>query len=244
MMCRSAIERWGWRGARTVAALLAGIAAHGAQQSTVDGIYSTDQAARGRARYETTCQGCHAADASGGVGSALKGEKFISDWSGLPLARLFERIRTMPPNAPAPQAEDAAMELLAYVLAVNSFPAGEPLRADGVERIRFTPQRGPDGVPDFALVQVFGCIRRGAAGEWLVTAATSPARTKDPDSSSNDEQTRAAALAGSGTFRLLNAFPSPERFQAHLVEVKGFLIRGAVDGINVTALSTVAPTCP
>src|SRR5262245_33175349 len=132
-----------------IAAILTGLAAQEARRSTADGVYSAGQAERGRGRYASTCQGCHAADLSGGVGSALKGDQFKSDWGGLPLARLFERIRTMPPNGP-PQPEDAAVELLAHVLASNGFPAGETLSIERLEVIRF--QSG-ELVPNFALVQ-------------------------------------------------------------------------------------------
>src|SRR5262245_49791470 len=99
-----------------IVAILAGLTVQVARRSTADGVYSADQADRGRGLYAATCQGCHAADLSGGVGSALKGDTFKSNWGGLPLARLFERIRTMPPNAAAPQTEDAAVDLLAHVL--------------------------------------------------------------------------------------------------------------------------------
>src|SRR5262245_47454461 len=73
-----------------MALVLVVLDAQGAQQTTADGVFAADQAERGRGRYVSTCQGCHAADLSGGVGSALKGDQFKSDWGGLPLARLFE----------------------------------------------------------------------------------------------------------------------------------------------------------
>ena len=222
---------------------LAGLIAQDRQQSTTDGIYSPAQAERGRARYEATCQGCHAADLSGGVGSALRGDKFLSDWSGLPLARLFERIRTMPPNAQAPQTEEATADLLAYVLAANKFPSGEALHVDRVEHIRFATGDAPDAVPDFALVQVLGCIRRETADEWVVTAAQAAVRTRDPEPSAPDRR-REAHIRGTETFRLMNAYPKPDKLEGHLAEVKGFLIRGARNSINVTAITDVAPTCP
>ena len=137
------------------AAILVSLNALQAQRSTADGVYAPVQAERGRALYGTTCQVCHAADLSGGVGSALKGDQFRSDWGGLPLARLFERIRTMPPGAPAPQPEDATVELLAHLLAANGFPPGETLSIERLEAIQFQ-----SGEPrsDSGLVQVFGCI--------------------------------------------------------------------------------------
>lgn len=223
-----------------IAAILTGLAVQEARRSTADGIYSADQAERGRGRYASTCQGCHAADLGGGVGSALKGDKFKSDWSGLPLARLFERIRTMPPNTGTLQPEDAAVELLAHVLAVNGFPPGETLSIERLEDIQFQGEL----VPNFALVQVVGCVTSRTPGEWLLTNATAPVRTTNPEPSPENERPRDAASRGDGTFRLLNAFPSPARLDGHLVEVKGLLIRGSTDAINVTALTSVAAVCP
>jgi mono/diheme cytochrome c family protein len=210
-----------------------------ARQTATGAVYSRAQAERGRARYDLTCQRCHAADLSGGAGSALKGETFLSDWQGLPLARLFERIRTMPPDASPPPA-DEALDILSYVLSVNGLPAGDPLSIERLEDVRLGA--GSATVPDFALVQVLGCVASGTAGEWLVTRATAPVRTTNPEPSPTDEQPQGAR--GEATFRLLNAYPSPAKLAGQLVEVKGFLIRGAVDAINVTALTRRASVCP
>jgi mono/diheme cytochrome c family protein len=226
-----------------IVVILTGLTVLEAQRSTADGVYSLDQAERGRGRYASACQGCHAADLSGGVGSALKGDQFRSDWGGLPLARLFERIRTMPPSASAPQPEDAAVELLAHVLAANGFPPGETLSIERLDDIRFQSGERSDAVPDFALVQVFGCITSRTPGEWLITSATAPVRTTNPEPSPEDERLRHAASRGDAAFRLLNAFPSPAKLDGHLAEVKGFLIRGSMDSINVTALTSVTSAC-
>ena len=226
-----------------IAAVLIGLSAQAAQRSTADGAYSPAQAERGRALYGANCQGCHAADLSGGVGSALKGEKFQSDWGGLPLARLFERIRTMPPGAPAPPAEEAAVELLAHILASNGLPPGETLSIERLEDIRFQSGAASNVVPDFALVQVFGCIT-GKTDEWLVTSATLPVRTTNPEPSPEDERLSHSTRRGDASFRLMNAYPSPAKYAGHRAEVKGFLIRGPVDRINVTALTSVTTSCP
>ena len=224
-----------------IAAILVGLNAQQAQRSTADGVYASAQAERGRALYATTCQGCHAADLSGGNGSALKGDRFMSGWAGLPLARLFERIRAMPPGAPAPPPEAATLDLLAHLLAANGFPPGETLAIERLEHIQF--QSG-ELVPNSGLVQVVGCIESRTASEWLLTSATAPIRTTNPEPSSEEERLRHASSRGDATFRLMNAYPSPAKFAGHRAEIKGFLIRGSVDTINVTALTSVAPACP
>jgi mono/diheme cytochrome c family protein len=227
-----------------LAAILGIPAAQDLSRSTVDGVYSPSQAERGRQQYELTCQACHAPDLSGGVGSALKGETFITAWTGLPLARLFERIRTMPPDSPAPLADAVVIDVLAYVLAENAFPPGEPLSASQIGTIRFGSGRESDAPPESGLVLVFGCVERGADGGWHVSRATAPVRTRNPDSSPADERARMSPPGEGGTFRLLNAYPSPERVAGHFVEVKGFLIRGPIAALNVTAMASVTPTCP
>jgi hypothetical protein len=131
------------------------------------------------------------------------------------------------------------VELLAHVLAANGFPTGETLSIGRLEDIRFQGEL----VPNFALVQVFGCVRASAATEWVVTRATAPVRTTNPEPSPEAERLRHTTSRGDATLRLMNAFPSPATLEGHLAEVKGFLIRGSTDAINVTALTSVAAEC-
>jgi hypothetical protein len=193
--------------------------------------------------YAASCQGCHADDLSGGVGSALRGDQFARNWNGLPLARLFERIRTMPPGATAPQPDDAAAELLAHLLAANGFRSGETLSIQQLENIRFQSGEQSDAAPDFALVQVFGCVTGRPPGEWQITSATAPVRTTNPEPSPADERQSHASSRGDATFRLMNAYPSPAALAGQRAEVKGFLIRGTTDSINVTALTSLGASC-
>lgn len=56
---------------------------------------------------------------------ALSGSKFMSNWSGLPVGDLYERIRrTMPQDNPARIPRMQKVEILAYILSVNKFPSG------------------------------------------------------------------------------------------------------------------------
>lgn len=49
----------------------------------------------------------------------------MSNWSGLPLADLYDRIRrTMPQDNPARITRQQKIEILAYILSVNKFPSG------------------------------------------------------------------------------------------------------------------------
>ncbi len=221
------------------------LAAQGPIRSTTDGVYTAAQAERGRAHYGNICEPCHGAELRGGVGAALVGEAFVADWSGLGLDRLFDRVRTMPPNTIQRLGDEGSADVLAFLLSANGFPTGEEeLLPDATERIRMERSGAAEKVPDFALVQIVGCLARGVDREWIVTGATDPVRTKDPDASLGDERTRAASLPRrQHAFRLLNAYPGPEKLEGHTVEAKGFLIRGPADRINVTSLGSLAPSC-
>jgi hypothetical protein len=106
---------------------------------------------------------------------------------------------------------------------------------------------GPDAVPNFAMVQVVGCLSREGA-TWFVTDGSEPIRTRDPDASAGDflELTQGMPL-GTNTFELMYVFPSPDPYAGHRVEAKGFLIRraevNATDAINVTVVASLSPEC-
>ena len=96
-------------------------------RSVWDGVYTEEQAKRGEAIYEKQCSACHG-DKLAGRESAppLTGGAFLSNWNGLPLSDLFERVRkTMPQNAPGKLSRQQNADILAYVLSFNKFPAGK-----------------------------------------------------------------------------------------------------------------------
>jgi mono/diheme cytochrome c family protein len=113
----------------TAAALFLASAAVGAQETTssaLDGVYTVAQALQGAEAFAQHCAVCHGASL-GGVGEApaLIGAQFISDFNGLTLGDLFERIRTtMPLNNPGALNRDQYSAILAFVLKANGFPAG------------------------------------------------------------------------------------------------------------------------
>lgn len=95
-------------------------------RSVWDGVYTADQAKRGEASYKTGCSSCHGETLKGaGESPALAGMAFMSNWSGLPLADLYERIRrTMPQDNPTRIPRQQKIEILAYILSANKFPSG------------------------------------------------------------------------------------------------------------------------
>lgn len=210
-----------------------------------DGVYTVEQAARGRKLYEAICIRCHGEDLLGANARPLAGDAFIRDWGGMTLDHFYERAKTMPPGDAARLADDEYLDVVTYVLEVNAVPAGDAeLEARMLPDIVVEGEGGPDEVPDFSLVQVVGCLTRGPDGDWLVSDATDPVRTRDPAASAGDALSQVEATApGSGSFRLMYVFPDPAAYEGHRVETKGFLIRGPQDALNVTVVASLASTC-
>lgn len=96
------------------------------QRSVRDGVYSEAQAERGRAQYEQNCASCHAENLQGGdAGPGLIGEGFLSPWIDLSMNDLFERTRvSMPQDRPGQLSRAAYVDVLTYLLKMNTFPAG------------------------------------------------------------------------------------------------------------------------
>ncbi|MGH9557821.1 MAG: c-type cytochrome [Bryobacteraceae bacterium] len=103
------------------------LGAQNATRSVWDGVYSADQAKTGQADYKAQCAACHGDQLEGGeMAPALAGADFMSNWSGLTLGDLFDRIKTtMPATNPGSLSSKATAEIVAYILQVNNFPAGQ-----------------------------------------------------------------------------------------------------------------------
>ena len=219
-------------------------------RSVWDGVYSAEQAQQGAALYRETCARCHGEDLSGSNASPLVGDAFILDWGGLKLESVLTRVRSMPPGAAGALGDDNYLAITAYILEANAFPAGpEALTAAHAPEIDVYGADGPDAVPNFALVQVVGCLDRDADDRnWMLTDASEPLRTRDPEASEDDLLTITQSIPLSdNTFELMYVFPDPIAYQGHRVETKGFLIRrgdmGRPDAINVTVVASLDEGC-
>jgi len=116
-------------GAASCAFALAGtfsLTGHAGQlRSVADGVYSTGQASRGQQIYQAQCAECHGKAMEGTSGPPLVGERFLSNWSGRPLASLVDKIQqTMPFNLPASLSRQQSTDLAAHMLQSGTFPAG------------------------------------------------------------------------------------------------------------------------
>jgi mono/diheme cytochrome c family protein len=215
------------------------------QSTTWERVYTESQAVRGRRHYESTCSGCHGDDLAGGEGRALVGDQFWRSWGEDRLASLYDFMRaSMPYGAPGSLEPEAYLDLVAYILQRNDYPSGnEALTAERAGQVRVTRKEGPGPVPDFALVVVVGCLRQGSSGAWELNDASEPARTRNPAPSVDAERQRSEATAtGPYRIQLMDAL-QPGAHAGHRMEVKGLLIRGAPDRLNVTSMQMLADRC-
>jgi mono/diheme cytochrome c family protein len=115
-------------------------------KSVWDGVYTDDQAKRGSAVYAEQCASCHGDQLTGGeMAPPLAGGEFLSNWNGLSVGDLFERIRTgMPPAQPGKLGREAKADIVAYMLAFNKFPAGGkemPSATEMLKQVRIDAQK-------------------------------------------------------------------------------------------------------
>jgi mono/diheme cytochrome c family protein len=97
-----------------------------AQQRTVkDAVYTDAQATRGKAIFDVHCALCHGERLEGAAGPPLAGDIFLAAWDSRPLSDIFDKINaTMPADAPGTLEPQQVVDLVAFVLQANNFPAG------------------------------------------------------------------------------------------------------------------------
>jgi mono/diheme cytochrome c family protein len=95
--------------------------------SLADGLYTAEQAARGKKIYTEQCTDCHDTDLKGiDDAKPLVGEAFLKAWDLKTVARLIDTTkRTMPPDTPNSLSRKEATDIVAYILSMNGFPAGK-----------------------------------------------------------------------------------------------------------------------
>ena len=103
-----------------------------APRTTSDRIYTVEQAGRGKQAYMRACVQCHALDFYGGY--------IMKPWDGGSLHDFYESIATtMPKGNPGSLKRREYLDVLAYILSLNSMPAGDqelPSRPADLKTIR------------------------------------------------------------------------------------------------------------
>lgn len=82
-----------------------------------DGVYTAQQAERGKLAYRRACVECHTLDWY--QGEAMK------PWEGAALSELYDLLATrMPPENPGGLKSREYADILAFILSLNGMPAG------------------------------------------------------------------------------------------------------------------------
>lgn len=101
--------------------------------TTKSGVYTAEQAARGRDVYAGNCKNCHTPESHTGA-------VFNATWNKRSLSELYTYIRDrMPKNDPGSLESQEYADVLAYVLRLNRMPAGQrelPADSAAIKRIR------------------------------------------------------------------------------------------------------------
>lgn len=97
------------------------------------GVYSVEQAARGREAFVETCVECHAS-------SEFRGRDFEFDWRRRTAWDLYRQLRrTMPDDFPGTLAPQTYVDIIAYVLELNDYTPGGPNLSPDEASLRRVP---------------------------------------------------------------------------------------------------------
>ena len=112
-------------GGLMLTALIATVGAQGAT-SVNAGVYTQEQATKGKALYTDTCAACHGDNLEGsGPMPPLAGADFLRTWEGKTVGDLYEKTHTtMPATAPGTLTPEQSADITAYMLSVSKYPAG------------------------------------------------------------------------------------------------------------------------
>jgi PQQ-dependent dehydrogenase (s-GDH family) len=88
--------------------------------------YTAAQAAAGKTAFDADCAVCHGNTLTNGtMAPPLAGESFHAMWAGRSVRDLFDAAKTMPPANPGSLPDQTYANIVAYILQVNGYAAGE-----------------------------------------------------------------------------------------------------------------------
>ena len=99
-----------------------------APKSVLDGVYTEAQSKRGDKVYADNCATCHGPKLEGTDtgGPTLVGKDFVNGWKDMSVGALLSKISMdMPSNAPGTLTPAQYADVMAFVLSVNKYPAGQ-----------------------------------------------------------------------------------------------------------------------
>ncbi len=115
-------------------------------QSGAAGDYTKAQATAGKDAFDKTCAVCHGDHLQGGVGPALAGDQFlsVSQFQKISAEYFYNFMSThMPLTDPGSLTKQQYLDIMAYMLEVNGYPAGSHELTDNkeeLEAIKIEPQ--------------------------------------------------------------------------------------------------------
>ena len=212
------------------------------------GVFTAEQADRGKASYDQHCVRCHGVDMVGANAPSLKGERFLTTFGSETVDRLFSKIReTMPVFSVTIIDDRQKIDIVAHILRSNGYPAGArelTTASEELAAIEIARKGEQASVTNFSLVQTVGCLARNG-DSWMLTNSTEPAATRDDAPNAEALTAAAARPLGSGSFVLLSARPhEPAAHVGHKMEARGLVYRDGSDArITLTSLRMVGAAC-
>src|SRR5579862_2903811 len=215
-----------------------------------DGIFTTAQADAGK-QSSGRCQGCHGPELTGTERApTLKGTAFLANWEDGSVNRLFLKVRdTMPPCNTDSLSPETKLNIVAHLLRENGFPpgAGElTMNADALDSLQITKKGDQAGAPNFALVQVVGCLERDQLAGWTLTEASEPVVTRDNTPSPAALKAAEAKPLGRQIFGLVSVDSATKSgaLNGRKVEARGLLYRdGTYADLNLTSIRSLESDC-
>ena len=97
------------------------------ERATSAGVFTEDQAARGKDTYLQECATCHLEDLLGdGISPPIVGVPFSYRWTDLSIGDMYATIRTtMPQGAESSLSPQSYIDVIAYMLHANAYPTGD-----------------------------------------------------------------------------------------------------------------------
>lgn len=223
-------------------AFLLGTSVFAASRTTLDGVFTQEQADRGLNAYRRNCSGCHQPDLNGTGGAPpLRTSTFTERWREGYLGSLFHHIQTwMPPqDRKGTLPEPEYLDIVTYILSANEFPAGpkELTKAD-LDTVLLVEKDGPQPLPPASTIRVVGCLAHAA--DWTITLVGEIPRVHDGSETYESELVWSRQLPlGRGTYRLTNLEEDHKESDLLMAVGRKVQVKGVLNGQGANQRITV-----